>query len=137
MSLWIAKGLMALSAVLLCHGIPSSVRKVNKPDFSVVLFRPHCMLLSEEHPMKSHKKQWLVSLLSPLISLVELRTRGHTMVTGLQTPSQCPNTGLSPEKCAYKSLRIKHFHGVSAGDQHPYLLKSRYGKVREKEGIDC
>ena len=79
--------------------------------------------------MKSHKKQWLVSLLSPLISLVELRTRGHTMVTGLQTPSQCPNTGLSPEKCAYKSLRIKHFHGVSAGDQHPYLLKSRYGKV--------
>src|SRR5215216_7696569 len=88
------------------------------------------MLLSEEHPMKSHKKQWLVSLLSPLISLVELRTKGHTMVSGLQTPSQCPNTGRSPEKCAYKPLRIKHFHGVSAGNQHPYLLKSRYGKVR-------
>src|SRR5215217_236060 len=28
-------------------------------DFSVVLFRPHCMLGSEEHPMKTHKNQWL------------------------------------------------------------------------------
>ena len=35
------------------------------PDFSVVLFRPNFMLLSEEHPMKSHKNQQLVSLLSP------------------------------------------------------------------------
>ena len=34
-------------------------------DFSVVLFRPNFMLLSEEHPMKSHKNQWLVPLLSP------------------------------------------------------------------------
>ena len=30
---------------------------------------------------------------------------------------------------ACKLLRIKHFHGVSSGNQHPYLLKSRYGKV--------
>src|SRR4029077_8996421 len=45
-------------------------------------------------------------------------------------PSQCPDTRRSPEKCAYKPLRIKCFHGVSAGNQHPYLLKSRYGKVR-------
>ena len=81
--------------------------------------------------MKSHKNQWLVILLSPLISLVELRTRGHPMVSGVQTPSQCPNTGLSPEKCASKPLRIKHFHGVSAGNEHPYLLKSRYGKVSQ------
>jgi hypothetical protein len=26
-------------------------------DFSVVLFRPNFMLLSEENPMKSHKNQ--------------------------------------------------------------------------------
>ena len=32
---------------------------------------------------------------------------------------------------AYKLLRTKHFHGVSSGNQHPYLLKSRYGKVRD------
>ena len=32
---------------------------------------------------------------------------------------------------AYKLLRTKYFHGVSSGNQHPYLLKSRYGKVRE------
>ena len=31
---------------------------------------------------------------------------------------------------AYNHLRIKYFHGVSAGNQHPYLLKSRYGTVR-------
>jgi hypothetical protein len=30
---------------------------------------------------------------------------------------------------ACKLLRTKHFHGVSSGNQHPYLLKSRYGKV--------
>jgi len=26
-------------------------------------------------------------------------------------------------------LSTKHFHGVSSGNQHPYLLTSRYGKV--------
>ena len=34
-------------------------------DFSVVLFRPNCMLASEEHPMKVHKNQWLLTLPSP------------------------------------------------------------------------
>ena len=37
--------------------------------------------------------------------------------------------GRSPEIWAYKLLRTKYFHGVSSGNQHPYLLKSRYGKV--------
>src|SRR5438477_5240715 len=36
------------------------------PDFSVVLFRPNFMLVSEEHPMKTHKNQWLLNPLSPL-----------------------------------------------------------------------
>src|SRR5256714_10962625 len=34
-------------------------------DFSVVLFQPHFMLASKKHPMKVHKNQRLVSLLSP------------------------------------------------------------------------
>jgi hypothetical protein len=35
----------------------------------------------------------------------------------------------SEEMSACKRLRKKHFHGVLSGNQHPYLLKSRYGKV--------
>jgi len=35
-------------------------------DFSVVLFRPNFMLVSEEHPVKMHKNQWLLNPLSPL-----------------------------------------------------------------------
>src|SRR5262249_24967223 len=35
------------------------------PDFSVVLFRPNFMLASEEYPMKAHKNQWLLTMLSP------------------------------------------------------------------------
>jgi len=30
---------------------------------------------------------------------------------------------------AYNHLRVRYFHGVSAGKRHPYLLTSRYGKV--------
>ena len=37
-------------------------------DFSVVLFRPNFMLVSEEYLMKSHKNQWFL----PLLSLPEL-----------------------------------------------------------------
>ena len=55
------------------------------------------------------------------------------MVPGGQMPSQCPDRERSPEMWAYKPLRTKYFHGVSPGNQHPYLLKSRYGKV-SKEG---
>ena len=36
--------------------VTPTVRRYNS-DFSVVLFRPHCMLVSEEHPMKVHKNQ--------------------------------------------------------------------------------
>jgi hypothetical protein len=40
-------------------------------DFSVVLFRPTFMLSFEEHPMKVHKNQWLLTMPSPPIPLVE------------------------------------------------------------------
>jgi hypothetical protein len=92
--------------------------------------------------MKSHKNQWIWSIPCPLEHLSGAISRVQTMVSGVQTPSQYPDTGLSPEKCAYKPLRIKYFHGVSTGNQHPYLLKSRYGKVRlflplRGEGLSC
>src|SRR6266446_561441 len=32
---------------------------------------------------------------------------------------------------AYNLLRTKHFHGALSGNQHPCLLKSRYGKVSD------
>src|SRR5215216_1298835 len=56
----------------------------------------------------------------------------HTMVSGGQMPSQGPGRGGSPAMWAYKPLRTKYFHGASSGNQPPYLLKSRYGKVRSK-----
>ena len=34
-------------------------------DFSVVLFRPNCMLASEARPMKAHKNQCLLNLFPP------------------------------------------------------------------------
>jgi hypothetical protein len=57
-------------------------------DFSVVLFRPNFMLASEEYPMKVHTNQWLLTPLSPLISLGELRTKAHPIVSEVQTPWQ-------------------------------------------------
>ena len=47
----------------------------------------------------------------------------------VETPLQCPDMGQPSEVLAYKPLRIKYFHVVSPGNQHPYVLKSRYGKV--------
>jgi len=46
-------------------------------DFSVVLFRLHFMLVSEEHPMKTHKNQWLLNLLS----LPDIRCGATNQVT--------------------------------------------------------
>jgi transposase-like protein len=44
---------MAMNA----SGIRDTARVLHITDFSVVLFRPHFMLASEEHPMKVHKNQ--------------------------------------------------------------------------------
>ena len=56
-------------------------------DFSVVLLRSDCMLAFEEHPVKVHKNQWLSTCHLPLLSLVEPRTKAHTMAPEVQTPS--------------------------------------------------
>jgi hypothetical protein len=45
--------------------------QTNTFDFSVVLFRPHFMLASEEHLMKMQKNQWLFTFCLTLISLGE------------------------------------------------------------------
>jgi hypothetical protein len=68
--------------------IAKFIKKNQFTDFSVVVFRLHFMLVSEEHLMKPHKNQGLLNLLSPLISLGEPRTRVHTMVSGVQASSQ-------------------------------------------------
>ncbi len=57
-------------------------------DFPVVLFRPNFMLLSEEHLMKTHKNQWLLSTLFLPAIPWEPRTKAHPMVQEVQTPSQ-------------------------------------------------
>jgi hypothetical protein len=98
-------------------------------DFSVVLFRSNFMLVSEEYPMKTHKNQWLLNVLSPPDTPCGATSQGQTMMSGVQSPSQGPDMGRSPEMWAYNLLRTKYFHGVSSGNQHPYLLKSRYGKA--------
>jgi len=58
------------------------------PDFSVVLFRPNFMLASEEHPMKAHKNRWVWIMPQPPERLSGATSRGQTMVSGAQTPSQ-------------------------------------------------
>jgi hypothetical protein len=98
-------------------------------DFSVVLFRPNFMLLSEEHPMKMHNNQWFLTLLSSPDLPCGAMHRGTHHGSGVQTPLQGPDMGRSPEMWDCKLLRIKHFHRVSSGYPHPYLLRSRYGKV--------
>ena len=50
------------------------------------------------------------------------------MVSGGQTPSQCPDTGLSPE-VRFQTLENKALSRGIRGNEHPYLLKSLYGKV--------
>ncbi|MDQ3830082.1 MAG: type II secretion system F family protein, partial [Candidatus Tectomicrobia bacterium] len=62
-----------------------------EPDFSVVRFRPNFMLVSEEHPMKTHKNQWLLNPPSPPEILWERRTKAHHMGPEVQTPLQRPD----------------------------------------------
>src|SRR5262249_8673908 len=52
---------------------------------------------------------------------------GHCLSAGRRAlPLKIP---LPYRMCVHKPLRMKNFHGVSAGNVHEYLLKSRIGKV--------
>jgi hypothetical protein len=53
-----------------------------------VLFRPNFMLVSEEHPMKTHKNQWLWSMLYPPEHLSGATSRGQTTAPEVQKPWQ-------------------------------------------------
>ena len=62
-----------------------------------------------------------MSLLPPLLSLVELQTRGHPIVSGVQTPSQCPDIlkidtlrleGFYPQKVARFSQLVFGPHNM-------------------------
>jgi hypothetical protein len=44
-------------------------------------------------------------------------------------PWQCPDREHPTAMWTYKFLRTKHFHRVSSGSPHPYLLQAGYGKV--------
>jgi hypothetical protein len=61
-------------------------------DFSVVLFRPHCMRISEKNRVKAHTTQWFRAMLYPPERLSGTTRRGHTMAPEAQKPSQwrCP-----------------------------------------------
>jgi hypothetical protein len=57
-------------------------------DFSVVLFRPTFMLISEKNRMKVHKNQWLLTMPYPLERLAGATSRGQTMAPEGQKPSK-------------------------------------------------
>jgi hypothetical protein len=93
------------------------------PDFSVVVFRLHFMLVSEEHLMKPHKNQWLLNLLSPLISLGEPRTRVHTMVSVVQAPTQGRDRGRFPRDMGLQTLENTVFSRGIIGKSAPILAE--------------
>jgi hypothetical protein len=57
-------------------------------DFSVVLFRPNFMLVSDKNLMKAHKNQWVLTMPCPLERLSGAASRGQTMAPEGQKPSQ-------------------------------------------------
>jgi hypothetical protein len=57
-------------------------------DFSVVLFRPDFVLVSEKNHMKAHKNQWVWIMTQPPERLSGATRRGQTTAPEVQTPSQ-------------------------------------------------
>src|SRR5262245_8485011 len=60
-------------------------------DFSVVLLRSDCVPFSEKNHMKVLKNQCIWTMLCPSERLAGATRRTHTVVSGVQTPSQCPD----------------------------------------------
>jgi hypothetical protein len=71
-------------------------------DFSVVLFRPHCMLVSEKNRMKVHKTQWLQAMPYSPECLSEATSRGRTMAPEAQMPAHAL-TGDNSQRCGLTS----------------------------------
>ena len=85
--------------------------------------------------MKMHTNQWLSHLLSPTDIPCGATNQGTHPRAGAQAPPQGPERGRSPALSSCKHLKTKHFHVALAGNQHPHVLKSRYGKVRKKDTV--
>jgi hypothetical protein len=87
---------------------------VQKPDFSVVLFRPNFMLASEEHPMKAHKNQWLLTLPSPPDLPCGVMNQGtHHRVWGADAfkvamPDETPKRDVLITYCAQSTFMRYH-----------------------------
>ena len=79
-------------------------------DFSVVLFRPTFMLVSEKNRMKVHTNQWLLTMPCPLEHLAGATSRGQTMAPEGQKPYQWRCLTKLQERCAHNLLCSKHFH---------------------------
>jgi hypothetical protein len=115
------------------HDHDHATTKGQKRDtgFSVVLFRPHCMLVSEEFPMKSHKNQWVWSMLCPPEHLAGAISRVQILVSGVQTPSQCPDTGLSPRQVRLQALENKALSCGIRGKSAPILAEITIRKSQD------
>ena len=81
--------------------------------------------------MKVHKNQWFLTAPSPPATPCGATNQGTHPRAGAQAPPQGPERGRSPEPSSCNHLKTKHFHVALAGNKHPHLLKSRYGKVSQ------
>src|SRR5215211_1262736 len=110
------------------------------------------MLGSEEHPMKTHKNQRVLNPLFPM------KTHKNQRVLNPLFPPDSPwrvlnqgthhgvwgadafavtQHGTTLSDVGLQLLEKKYFHGVSSRNQHPYVLKSRYGKVSSLKSTGC
>src|SRR5512138_2878418 len=81
------------------------------------------MLASEEDLMKVHKSQWLLTSCLALKSLGKPCTRAHTMVSGVQTPLRCPDTGRPPREVLLQGLENKALSRGIIGKSAPLLAE--------------
>jgi len=97
-------------------------------DFSVVLFRPYCMLVSEKSHMKVHKNQWVLAMLYHPERLSGVTRRGQTMAPEGQTPSQWLCLTQPPrERCSQPIVHKALSQGIY-GRSVPILAEITYRK---------
>ena len=99
-------------------------------DFSVVLFRPQFMQVSEEYPVKTHTHRCVLTMHILQNVLLASQAEGkpwHLRRRTLHSGHVCRN---AQERYVHNLLQAKHFHKVLAGKTHTCSLTSRIGKVR-------
>ena len=110
----------------LCFSIDASLGAIG-------LFLPHNMTVErgQPHEGKKGKKATPRYVAEPFASLccIDKGFGGICATLSGGNPPRYETNHRSPAMWAYNLLRTKYFHGVSSGNQHPSVLKSRYGKV--------